>query len=162
MKWQQRRRIAGDRNKVIKKLPLPFPPAPPLLLNNRLYQLFYDCNTSHGLIPYDLFKCWKFRFVFWSSAAGPPTSSAWACPIKYTPVFIERVHHHKKPISNMLEKNKPHSCPLQSAFGVRPYALKVIMIYFITLNYNHTFSSSYGDHDKPRIWVGWGSYFNPL
>lgn len=68
----------------------------------------------------------------------------------------------KKPISNMLEINKPLSCPLQSAFGVRPYALKVIIINFIILNYNHTFSSSYGDHDKPSIWVGWGSHINPL
>ena len=54
----------------------------------------------------------------------------------------------------MPEINKPLSCPLQSAFGVRPYALKVIMIYFIILNYNHTFSSSYGDHYKPCIYVG--------
>ena len=62
----------------------------------------------------------------------------------------------------MLEINKPLSCPLQSAFGVHPYALKVITIYFIIPNCNHTFSSSYGDHNKPCIWVGWGSHFNPL
>ena len=68
----------------------------------------------------------------------------------------------KKPISNILEINKPLSCPLQSTFGVRPYALEVIIINFIILNYNHTFRSSYSDHNKPRIWVGWGSHFNPL
>ena len=54
----------------------------------------------------------------------------------------------------MLEINKPLSCPLQSTFGVRPYALEVIIINFIILNYNHTFRSSYSDHNKPRIWVG--------
>ena len=24
----------------------------------------HDCNTSRGLIPYGLFTCWKFKFVF--------------------------------------------------------------------------------------------------
>lgn len=84
--------------------------APPPLRSNSPFIVKYqtvlnnhDCNTSHRLIPYDLFKCWKFTFVFDLQLRGHQLHVPEHFQVN-TFQFLQREYTIiKKTISNMLE-----------------------------------------------------------